>query len=63
MDLSAILRDKTICTCKYCGWKGKPWHTECVYICVDWVKKTRTVANMCPKCRTLSSTPCKEVDD
>jgi hypothetical protein len=60
MDISVLNRNKTVCTCKYCDWKGMPWSTGTFYQCVDWIEKTRTVRIYCPSCMTIDSIEYKE---
>ena len=52
-----IRKDEDIpdCTCKYCGFVGKPYQFPFVYECKDFKKRTRLVRVRCPKCDVLDT--------
>ena len=43
------------CTCKYCGFVGKPYQFPFVYECDDFEKKMRKVRVRCPECNVLDT--------
>lgn len=57
MDIRTLINDEQIpdCTCKYCGYVGKPHQFPFVYQCDNYETKTRLVRVRCPKCDVLDT--------
>jgi len=60
MDPSALERNTTIVTCRYCDFVCLPWQIGHIYKAESFDPKTRSVIQYCTECRT---TDCLEYSE